>query len=168
MNNQIFKEMELSTSSSENVLETLRNNVGITTNVSHSNVPVSAPVSAPVRNNNTEVRRNVSFNNVVAQKTITPPTPQPVRPVQTTSQPISKQVDTTLVEIQNKIENNGDANNTTLIAASHLLQLGKFKVPKQTLLLLLVFSLIGFGLFKITSNKSKKNNDDDDKKKNKK
>jgi hypothetical protein len=139
--------------------------------------PVQMKMPTPVVTQ-TQQPKTVSF----VQNTSMPTRQPPLKPAlkQAPVEPQQESVKSELINVQNKIES-GNTNNSNTTKEqvqeniqiqeslpAHLIKIGKFKAPKQTLLLFIVLVLLGGGLFYLTREKKEvKVNKDDEKNKNK-
>ena len=145
MNNQLFAEMEFNSTSSENIMPTIQ------------------PIVQ-------DKQKSVTFNNVVQTKTITPPTPSTPAPTPAVAAPavtapVVPTPATAPVTAPAPTPAPTPAPATPVRTSSHLIKLGSFKCPKQTLVLFGVLILISIALYFSTREKKKKLNEDDKKKK---
>ncbi len=101
-------------------------------------------------------QKSVSFNNNVQQKVISP-VQQQVKPVQEISQPnLTNELNENSISITEAAIKLAENEAAVAATASHLIKLGSFKMPKQTLILIGGVVLISVGLFFATKPKTHK------------
>jgi hypothetical protein len=181
MNNQLFAEMEFNSTSSENIMQTI------------PEIPICTNKLQPNTSSIQDKQKTVTFNNIVQTKTLpishptSVPVPVPVPtsvpvpasvPVPTsvpvpasvpvpTSVPVPASIPVPVpasVPVPTSVPVPASVSVKTQIP-SHLIKLGSFKCPKQTLVLFSVLILISFALYFSTREKKNKKTDEDENKK---